>query len=261
MAPHDPRTMPRQYLEMYDSDDVVLPPNAFVAHPFDNGELVVRDELLAARPRVSSEIRRHLAEYYAMISHLDAQIGRILAALEEAGHADDTIVMLAGDNGLALGQHGLMGKQNLYDHSIHVPLLMAGPGVPSGEMRETPCYLLDIYPTLCELAGLAVPASVQGKSLASALRDPSARPRQALFFAYRDYQRAVQTETHKLIAYAVDGVSRVQVFDRAADPWELHNLADLPSVADTRARLTTALLQARAEYKDHSPAFWGTYGV
>jgi len=261
MAPHDPRTMPRQYLEMYAPEDVVLPPNAFPAHPFDNGELVVRDELLAARPRVPSEIRRHLAEYYAMISHLDAQIGRILTALDETGHAKDTIVILAGDNGLALGQHGLMGKQNLYDHSIHVPLLMAGPGVPAGEMRETPCYLLDIYPTLCDLAGLAVPSTVQGKSLASALRDPSAKPRRALYFAYRDYQRAVQTETHKLIVYAVDSASREQVFERASDPWELHNLADLPSGADTRAQLTTALLQARAEYKDHSPAFWGTYGV
>jgi len=261
MAPHDPRTMPREYLEMYDPDQMALPPNAFPAHPFDNGELVVRDELLAARPRVPGEIRRHLAEYYAMISHLDAQIGRILTALEETGRAKDTLVILAGDNGLALGQHGLMGKQNLYDHSIHVPLLMAGPGVPAGEVRDAPCYLLDIYPTLCDLAGLPVPASVQGKSLAAALRDPAARPRRTLYFAYRDYQRAVQTDTHKLIEYCVDGVRHTQLYDRAADPWELRNLADLPSGADTMARLTTALLQARAELGDWSPAFWGTYGV
>lgn len=261
MAPHDPRTMPPEYLAMYDPDRIELPPNAYAAHPFDNGELVVRDELLAARPRVPVEIRRHLAEYYAMISHLDAQIGRILAALEASGHAEDTLVLLAGDNGLALGQHGLMGKQNLYDHSLHVPLVMAGPGVPHGELREAPCYLLDLFPTLCDLTALPTPASGQGRSLAPTLADPSARPRQALYFAYRDYQRAVQNGTHKLIEYCVDGVRHTQLYDRGADPWELNSVADLPSGADTRAHLTTALLQARAEMGDRSPGFWGTYGA
>ena len=261
MAPHDPRTMPPAYLAMYDPDRIELPPNAYAAHPFDNGELLVRDELLAARPRVPSEVCRHLAEYYAMISHLDAQIGRILAALEASGHVEDTLVLLAGDNGLALGQHGLMGKQNLYDHSLHVPLVMAGPGVPQGEGRDAPCYLLDLFPTLCDLAALPTPSSIQGRSLAGALRDPSARTRHTLYFAYRDYQRAVQTDTHKLIEYCVDGARHTQLYDRAADPWELYSVAELPSGADTRAHLTTALLQSRAEMGDHSPVFWGAYGV
>jgi arylsulfatase A-like enzyme len=139
MAPHDPRTMPREYLEMYDPAQIALPPNYMPEHPFDNGDLETRDEKLAPWPRTSEEIRRHIAEYYAMITHLDAQIGRVLKALQETGYAEDTIIVLAGDNGLAIGRHGLMGKQNLYDHSIHVPLIMAGPGVPKGLKSDASC--------------------------------------------------------------------------------------------------------------------------
>jgi arylsulfatase A-like enzyme len=128
MAPHDPRTMPKRYLDMYDVEAVTLPENFMPAHPFDNGDLEIRDELLAGFPRTPAEIQRHNAEYYAMISHLDAQIGRILDALSRRGVLEDTIIVLAGDNGLAIGRHGLMGKQNMYDHSLHVPLLISGPG-------------------------------------------------------------------------------------------------------------------------------------
>ena len=145
---------------MYDPEAVDLPPNYKPEHPFDNGELRIRDEMLADFPRTPAEIRRrHNAEYYAMISHLDAQIGRVLDVLDAKGLADETIVVLAGDNGLAIGRHGLMGKQNMYDHSVHVPLLMRGPGVPQGEIRDAQCYLLDIYPTLCDLTPAGIPMS------------------------------------------------------------------------------------------------------
>src|SRR5439155_24083768 len=106
---------------------VALPPNFLPEHPFDNGELRVRDELLAGFPRTPDEVRRHIADYYGMISHQDAWMGRVLAAAP-----DNTIVVYTADHGLALGQHGLMGKQSLYDHSIRVPLIVSGPGLPSG---------------------------------------------------------------------------------------------------------------------------------
>ncbi|NLF00315.1 MAG: sulfatase-like hydrolase/transferase, partial [Anaerolineales bacterium] len=96
MAPHDPRTMPREYLEIYDHNPPPLPPNFMPEHPFDNGELAVRDEKLAAWPRTPEEVRGHIGEYYAMITHLDAQIGRVLDALARTGRADDTIVILTG---------------------------------------------------------------------------------------------------------------------------------------------------------------------
>ncbi|RUM88919.1 MAG: hypothetical protein DSZ24_02440, partial [Thermodesulfatator sp.] len=111
--PHDPRTMPREFLEMYDPAAIRLPDNFMGGHPFDTGALRIRDELLAGFPRNPDEIRRHIAEYYAMISHLDARIGEVMAALEEAELYDDTIFIFAGDNGLALGQHGQGALQGL----------------------------------------------------------------------------------------------------------------------------------------------------
>src|SRR5260370_29375322 len=104
-----------------------------------------------------------------MITHVDAQMGRVLDTLEQTGHAGDTIVVFAADNGLAVGQHGLLGKQNLYDHSIRVPLIMSGRGVPGGKRADTLCYLLDLFPTLCDLTGLPTPSPLEGRSLQPAL--------------------------------------------------------------------------------------------
>src|SRR5439155_24165644 len=111
---------------LYDPERVPLPANFRGEHPFDNGDLQVRDELLAPHPRPPAEVRRHLADYYGMISHQDHWMGRVIEAVPE-----DTIVVYTADHGLALGQHGLMGKQNLYDHSIRVPLLMRGLDLPA----------------------------------------------------------------------------------------------------------------------------------
>jgi len=232
MAPHDPRTMPRQFLDMYDPAQIDLPPNYLPEHPFDNGEMVVRDEKLAPWPRTRDEVRRHTAEYYAMISHLDHEIGRVLETLRATGRAENTIIVLAGDNGLAIGRHGLMGKQNMYDHSLHVPLLMCGPGIPENQRSETFCYLLDIYPTLCDLLDIPIPATVEGRSLLPALRDPCVSVRDTLSFAYRGIQRAVQDTRFKLIEYVVQGQQTTQLFDLIDDPWETHNLVDDPHYAE-----------------------------
>lgn len=241
MAPHDPRTMPQDFLEMYDPDSLTLPPNFMPRHPFDNGALFLRDEKLAAMPRQEQEIRQHLAEYYAMISHLDSEIGRIMQALQAIGEYENTIILLAGDNGLALGQHGLMGKQNLYDHSVRVPLIMSGPGVPAGEIRTSFCYLSDIFPTLCDLVERPIPQSVESISLYSALHNPEYIHRGRLYFAYKDLQRAVMTPEFKLIEYTVADIRTTQMFSRAVDAWETINLADDPGYYDTVAELRTDL--------------------
>jgi len=237
-APHDPREMPKEYLDMYDPDSLPIPENFLAEHPFDNGELKVRDEKLAPWPRTHAEIRKHLAAYYAMITHVDAQIGRVLKALEDAGHLDDTIIAFAGDNGLAVGQHGLLGKQNLYEHSIHVPLIFCGPGVPEGERRDAFCYLFDIFPTLCGLTGLPIPDSADGVSLVPVIQGGSDGARAAMFFAYKNYQRAVRTDRYKLILYNVDGKKKTQLFDLQNDPRETKNLADDPENGYIVRRLT-----------------------
>ena len=107
---------------MYDPDNIELPPNFMSEHPFDIGIRDIRDEVLADYPRTESEIRQHVADYFGMITHMDADIGRILGTLEDKGLSENTIVIYTSDHGLGVGQHGLMGKQNLYDHSMRIPL-------------------------------------------------------------------------------------------------------------------------------------------
>ncbi len=249
LAPHDPRTMPREYRDRQLAALPPLPPNFMPRHPFDNGELMIRDEMLADMPRRPEQIRRHIAEYYAMIEHLDHAIGYILSTLEDRGLADNTIVALAGDNGLAVGQHGLMGKQNCYEHSMRVPLILRGPGVPTGARRTQLCYLHDLFPTFCDLAGLPIPSSVSSQSLAPALTEPAATHRQDLLLAYRDCQRAVSDGRYKLIRYLVDDQQREQLFDLTADPWEMHDLIDDPAHAQTRQTYAQRLDALRRQHE------------
>ncbi len=258
-APHDPRDTHQRYHDMYDANNIALPPNFMPEHPFDNGELRIRDEGLAPWPRPPAEIRQHIADYYAMLTHADAQIGRVLDTLRETGQDGNTIIVFAGDNGLALGQHGLMGKQNMYEHSLRVPLIFAGPDVPRGQRRDAYCYLLDIYPTLCSLLGLAAPDTVEGISLTPSMANPAEGIRETLLFAYRGIQRAVKDRHHKLIEYVVNGRRTTQLFDLRQDPWELDNLAADPSSAGAITRLSRELRRWQSDWDDDQQGFWEAY--
>jgi arylsulfatase A-like enzyme len=234
-APHDPRTPPVGYKTMYDPGSIPLPKNFLPKHPFDNGELEIRDEKLLPWPRTPEAVRGELADYYGMISHLDEQIGRILAALEATGAAARTAVVFSADNGLAVGSHGLLGKMSMYDHSVRVPLVIraAGRGRP-GARLDSLCYVHDIFPTACELAGIAPPPTVEGRSVFSSRR------RDAVFASYRDVQRMVRTRRFKLIYYPK--IQKTQLFDLAEDPDEMRDLAGRPEqatrVAELRAKLS-----------------------
>ena len=199
-----------------------------------------------------------------MITHLDLEIGRVLDELDASGLAENTIIVFAGDNGLAVGQHGLMGKQNCYEHSVRVPLIFAGPGLPAGARRDAYAYLFDIYPTLCELCGLPVPESVEGRSLAGALQDEGEAVRETIFAAYCGLHRMVKDRQYKLIEYVVDGQhTQTQLFDLQADPWEMTNLADSPERAEIVAALRAELIRCRDEWDDPATpwgkAFWTGY--
>ena len=264
LAPHDPRTMPRKFLDMYDPAELSVPDNLLGAHPFDNGDLRGRDEMLAEFPRTPEIVRRHLADYYAMISHLDARIGDIVDAVRRRGLLENTIFVLAGDNGLALGQHGLFGKQSLYEHSVRVPLVFAGPGVPEGARSDALVYLLDIFPTLCDLSGVEIPSSVEGISLAPAIRTPGTAVRDELYLAYTSVHRGVRGGRHKLIEYAVGGRrSMTQLFDIVDDPGERRNLADDPRHAALLAKMRDSMFARRDEWGDcETPwgrQFWSSY--
>ncbi|MDX2153190.1 MAG: sulfatase-like hydrolase/transferase [Bryobacteraceae bacterium] len=255
-SPHDPRTAPPEFAKRFPEDRVELPPNFLPEHPFDNGELRVRDELLAGFPRTPAEIRRHLAAYFAMVAEVDYQVGRVLRTLESTKDAENTYVIFAGDNGLAAGQHGLMGKQNLYDHSLRVPLLIAGPGVPKGERRETLCHLMDVCPTVCELAGVAADSGSDGRSLRGALRNPRGRVRDAVVAAYRGVQRAIRTDRHKLIRYRVNGRETTQYFDLREDRHEMRNIVEQPAEARRVAELRRELHRRLREAGDADADSW-----
>jgi arylsulfatase A-like enzyme len=250
IAPHDPRQYPARLRERYSADRVTLPPNFATRHPFNNGELLIRDELLESFPRRPEPVKQHLADYYAIITHIDEQIGRILDTLEETGQAQNTIIVFSGDNGLAVGQHGLMGKQNLYDHSVRVPLIFAGPGIPKNQKTDSLCYLLDIFPTLCNLTDLPIPETVEGKSLLPAIKEPTSTIRDTLHFAYKEFQRGVRKDHHKLIEYAVNGNRTRQLFDLKNDPLEMNNLADDPNQSQTLESLQTELKRWQTDLGD-----------
>ncbi len=262
LAPHDPRSMPEEFLNMYDPDKISIPENYLEKHPFEFGVEKIRDELLAPYPRTKSSVRRHIAEYYAMITHLDHEIGRILKVLHDSEKTDNTIIVLAGDNGLALGRHGLMGKQNNYEHSIRVPLVFKGPGVPPGLKIQNYAYILDVYPTLCELAGIPVPGSVEGLSLLPMMADPSVKVHDTLYFAYNDLVRSVKNERYKLIEYA--GQAReTQLFDMACDVFEMNNLYGHRKFDDTVSKLRYELIKLKDSWDDEQHplgrAFWEAY--
>ena len=248
-SPHDPRQSPKEYLNLYPQDKIEVPPNFLPEHPFDQGDYEIRDEMLAPFPRTREAVQLHRHEYYALISHLDHQIGRILDALEKSGKASNTYVILTADHGLAVGEHGLMGKQNMYDCSIRMPLMISGPGIPAGKRVDELVYQHSMYATTCELAGIPVPASVEFPSLAPLLHGESRPVHDAVFSYYREFQRAVRTRTHKLIVYPQ--VQRVQLFDIEKDPWEMHDLSEDPASASLKAGLMQRLKQFQQELGDN----------
>jgi arylsulfatase A-like enzyme len=250
-GPHDPRKSPPGFQNMYRSTLPPVPANFLPQHPFNNGEMTVRDELLAPWPRTQEIVQQHLADYYGYISFIDVQIGRVLEVLEASGQSTNTLVVFSSDNGLAIGSHGLFGKQNLYEHSVHQPLIMCGPGIPRGKQTDAFCYLFDVFPTLGDLCGVQAPPGSEGRSLVPALRGKSGSGRRYMFTAYRDRQRAVRDDRWKLIVYPQ--VNHHQLFDLRQDPAETTNLYGDRRYARRAARLMEALHQSQSEFGDLQP--------
>lgn len=247
-APHDPLLVPPGYEDMYRPEAMPLPANFRPLHPFDHGNFWGRDEQLLPWPRTPADVRADLAAYYAVISHLDASIGRILKALEETDQLERTLIIFASDHGLAIGSHGLRGKQNMYEHTIGVPLILRGPAIPRGRRTKAQVYLRDLFPTTCELTGVPIPESVQGTSFAPILSGTKAASYRYVFGLYEDSQRMVRGERYKLIEYP--RIERTQLFDLEKDPWELNNLADNPAYASTVQELRAALRAWQREMRD-----------
>ena len=248
--PHDPRVAAQKYLDQYDRDAIPLPKNFRPVHPFDNGELTVRDEKLLPWPRTESDVRRTLHEYYATITALDFHIGRLLQSLKELGKLDNTLIVFSADQGIAVGSHGLLGKQNLYDAGMKAPLVFAGPGVPQGESNAL-MYLLDIYPTVCDLVGAAPPEGIDGVSHRPVITGKKPAIRRELFLSYLSVQRAIRDERWKLIRYPQVNVT--QLFDLQADPDEMHDLAGESAQSERVKKMLARLAELQPIWGDAAP--------
>ena len=260
LAPHDPRTMPDSFREMYDPEKITLPPNFQQIIDTNYPLMVHRDEHLAAYPREEGEIKRHIAEYFAMITHLDYEIGRLLDTLHQSGEEDNTIIVFTGDNGLAVGQLGWLGKEDIYEHGVRVPLIMAGPGIAENVRNDAYVYLYDIFPTLCEKIGLEIPSSVDGKSFAKLLDGNHGDTfRDELYLIFDNFVRGVKDENYKLIEYR-NGDSEEDkwtfLYDIKNDPWETRNLAGCEEYKDKINEMREKILKHRDDWEEQTHP-WG----
>ena len=247
-APHDPRDPPRRWLEqLEDLPAPALPPNFRGQHGVNLGKMTmtVRDENLLGWPRDPDQLVEQLREYRALVAHLDEQVGRVLATLAELDVLDETLVVFTADHGLALGSHGLLGKQSLYEHSMRAPCVVAGPGVPVGA-RDGIAYLFDLTATVLEAAGAPQP-DLDGRSLWPLIRDGEA-VREDLVQLYAKTQRAVRRGDYKLIRYP--RIDKTALYDVVHDPHEQENLAGRAAHADLQRELEALLRQRLKEAGD-----------
>ena len=224
-APHDPRSPATDYMRSLSQNKVPLPGNFLPLHPFRFDNFNVRDETLAPWPRTPRIIQSSLAEYYALIRHIDDRVADLIQTLKDTGEYENTLIIYAADNGLALGSHGLLGKQNLYEHSTKVPLIISGPGIPKNEVNNALVYLYDLFPTLTDYLKIPTPVGMDGKSLLPLLTGEKKEIRNTLYTAYRNTVRAVRNEEWKLIHYPQ--IDHDQLFNLIQDPEEINNLADV----------------------------------
>lgn len=227
--PHVPCYATQQWFDLYPDDDRVLP-KILEGDRDDTPRFSWYLHWKLPEPRLkwlqeTNQWRKLVRSYLACTSFTDAQIGRLLKALEESGHKDDTIVVVWGDNGWHLGEKGISGKNSLWERSTRVPLIFAGPGVKPAQRCVQPAELLDIYPTLVELAGLTESDGLEGLSLLPQLRDAAAKRERPAITSHNQGNNAIRSEKWRYIRYA-DGSE--ELYDMTADPHEWHNLAGSP---------------------------------
>jgi arylsulfatase A-like enzyme len=250
-VPHDPYSPKPDFIDTYTDQSLPLPGNYMPLHPFQFDDLTVRDENLLDWPREADKVRSLLSDYYALITHLDKAVGEIVSTLKKNGLYDNTIIVYAADNGLAAGSHGLLGKQNLYEHSMKVPLIITGPGIPEDKVSDAFVYLFDLFPTLAELCNVQAPPETDGKSLVQVITGKSDGVRTSLFTAYRNTVRAVRTDEWKLIRYPERDFS--QLFNLKNDPLELNNLAGAGLYKNRVDELNLLMREWQMELNDNAP--------
>jgi len=195
--------------------------------------------------------RQAIQAYYASISFADSQLGRILAALEETGLSENTIVLFTSDHGYHMGEHGYYQKKSLFENATRVPLVIAGPGIKKGTVAQTFAEMVDFYPTLSDLAGLPNRKMLSGKSLVPALKDPAVVVRDsALSQCYGGY--TIRVKDFRITMWGDGGAEGVELYDHRSDPAEMVNVAGQAKYAEIQQRLLEQL-KDRAAQANASP--------
>ena len=221
-APHDPRQAPQEYQDIYNLEDISIPESYMPEYPFRhniaNGDNL-RDEALAPFPRTEFAIKTHIKEYYASITHVDAQIGKIIEALKKSGKMDNTYIIFTADHGLAMGRHGLLGKQSLFDHSIRPPMIILGPTIPKNKKTTADVYLQDAMATSLDIAGIKKPKYIEFNSFLDIAKGETSKSKyDAIYGAYLDVQRMIRKDGYKLMVYPK--IKKILLFDLKNDPEE-----------------------------------------
>ncbi len=252
-APHDTRNPPESYREMYYEDRPPLPKNFLPYHPFVNAPQVTqgRDEGLAPWPRTAEVISDQLCEYYGLITHLDEQVGRVMKAIKDSPQGDNTIIIYTADHGLAMGSHGLLGKQNVYEQSMRSPLIMSGPGIPNGRSNSSYTYVHDLYATIFDMSGIEAPSEMDALSLLPIINDETEAVRDTLFLPFQDNQRAVSDGTWKLHVYPK--INHALLFNLEKDPHETRNLAEDPHYKRQLTRMMALMESTLTVFGDSDP--------
>ena len=251
-AAHDPRQAPHEFLDRYPLDKVSPPVSWLPNYPYQvemGCGPTVRDEALAPFPRTEYALKVHNQEYYALVTHMDQQIGKILDALKASGQEENTYIFFTADHGLAMGRHGLLGKQNLFEHSVKVPFMAVGPGIKGGTQIDAPIYLQDVMASSLELAGIEKPAYVEFESVLSlAKQEEGAAQRSEIYGGYINYQRMIRQGKDKLIVFPK--ANKLLLFDLAADPEEQMDLAEKPEHRAKVKQLFQDLMRLQQEMGD-----------
>lgn len=255
IRPHLPFVAPKKYWDLYDPAKLELAPNPFPprgapAYSVLEGSALRAYVGMPAGP-IPDELARQLKHgYYAAISYMDAQLGRVLDELDRLDLAGRTIVVLWGDHGWKLGEHGGWCKHSNVENDTHAPLLIAAPGLPAaGRQTDALVELVDLYPTLAELCKLPRPAHLEGVSLVPLLRDPTRLVKTAAFSQYPRHVNgqvlmgySMRTDRYRLTRWVHRSdptkVAAVELYDHLTDPQENENLADAPAHAAVLAELT-----------------------
>lgn len=251
-ATHDPRQSPKRFLDMYPLENINVPKNFLPEYPWKDdigNQPSLRDEALAPYPRTEYAVRVHRQEYYAQLSHMDEQIGKVLDALEASGKIDNTYIFFGADHGLSVGHHGLIGKQSMFDHSVRIPMMVVGPDIPKGKLLDQDVYLQDIMATTLELAKIEKPDYVQFNSFMDIINGERQKSHyNGVYGAYIDVQRMVRKNGFKLLVYPK--IKKVLLFDLEKDPHEMNDLADNPIYSEKVKTLFTELLELQKTMGD-----------